>query len=181
MAASYFAKVKEEEGRRSWHAVPGVIMFYRSADSFGWLSNFYLSPFVLPRCDDDDAELITWPTVEHYFQAAKFFTSDPTHAELILKCKTPTDAKRLGCDRRRKLRADWEDAKNGVMTRAITAKFDQHRTLRQWLIQTGDRVLVEDSKVDSIWGAGRDGHGQNRLGIILMGVRADAVARERRR
>src|SRR5687768_11883406 len=44
------------------------------------LSNFYPSPFY------DEAGVL-WPTVEHYFQAAK--TSDPGQRELIRACATP--------------------------------------------------------------------------------------------
>ncbi len=37
---------------------------------------------------------------------------------------------------------------------------------------TGDEPLLEDSPEDFLWGTGRDGSGQNRLGVLLMELRA---------
>jgi ribA/ribD-fused uncharacterized protein len=33
-------------------------------------------------------------------------------------------------------------------------KFSQHEELKQFLLQTGDKILVEASPVDFIWGIG---------------------------
>ena len=62
------------------------------------------------------------------------------------------------------------------------AKFSQHPDLQEFLLGTGERVLVEASPVDRIWGAGlaadddriADPHswrGLNLLGFALMTVR----------
>ena len=62
------------------------------------------------------------------------------------------------------------------------AKFGQHRDLREFLVGTGDRVLVEASPQDRIWGIGlaadderaaspRQWLGLNLLGFALMEVR----------
>jgi ribA/ribD-fused uncharacterized protein len=62
------------------------------------------------------------------------------------------------------------------------AKFGQHPELRQFLLGTGDRVLVEASPRDQIWGIGMSasnelatspGHwrGLNLLGFALMQAR----------
>ena len=45
-------------------------------------------------------------------------------------------------------------------------------TLRDVLLGTGDEEIVEDSPTDGYWGCGADGKGRNRLGEILMEVRA---------
>jgi ribA/ribD-fused uncharacterized protein len=48
----------------------------------------------------------------------------------------------------------------------------RHREeLRELLLSTGDRVLVEDASNDGFWGRGRNFHGQNMLGVILMETR----------
>jgi ribA/ribD-fused uncharacterized protein len=39
-------------------------------------------------------------------------------------------------------------------------------------LSTGDEEIVEDSPIDSYWGCGADGKGQNNLGKILMEVRS---------
>ena len=62
------------------------------------------------------------------------------------------------------------------------AKFTQNEALRQFLLSTGDSVLVEASPYDTIWGIGidpenpnvqdpRQWRGQNLLGFALMEVR----------
>lgn len=140
-----------------------VIEFYRPADPWGELSNFHPAPIEL------DGR--RWPTTEHYFQAAKFPGSP--HAELIRQAPTPDLAKQLGGDRTAPLRADWLAVRDEVMRTALRAKFTQHNHLRALLLDTGDARLVEHTARDRYWGDGGDGSGVNRLGLLLMQVRAE--------
>lgn len=80
-------------------------------------------------------------------------------------------AARMGRDRKRPLRRDWESVKDSVMREAVLAKFTQHEELRELLLGTGDSKLVEHTVNDSYWGDGGDGTGKNMLGIILMEIR----------
>ena len=82
-------------------------------------------------------------------------------------------AKRLGRSHKQPLRKDWESVKDAVMREAVLAKFEQHEDLRAILLGTGDALLVEHTANDSYWGDGGDGSGLNRLGHILMQVRAE--------
>ena len=59
-----------------------VIKFYGTGGDYGCFSNFAHSPFRLNGQ--------TWPSVEHYFQAAKF--PDTEHAEAIRLAKSPGKA-----------------------------------------------------------------------------------------
>lgn len=59
------------------------------------------------------------------------------------------------------------------MKLVLRAKFSQHTDLMQMLIDTGDAQLVEDSPNDAFWGIGRDGAGQNQLGLLLQEIRAE--------
>jgi len=45
--------------------------------------------------------------------------------------------------------------------------------LRELLLGTGHRELVEASPFDHYWGCGADGSGQNRLGRLLMKIREE--------
>ena len=137
------------------------VRFYSVADEYGDFSNFAEFPISL------DGEL--WPTSEHYFQAQKF--EDRAQRRKIRNAKTPMIAARLGRDRRKKVRRDWESVKVEVMRKAVRAKFEQHEDLRELLLSTGDAKIVEHTENDSYWGDGGDGSGKNMLGRILMQVR----------
>jgi ribA/ribD-fused uncharacterized protein len=139
-----------------------VINFYSVNAEYGEFSNFAPYPIELRGK--------TWPTSEHYFQAQKF--EDRGDQEEIRVVKSPMIAARMGRDRKRKLRRDWERVKIGVMREAVEAKFRQHDELRALLLATGDAKLVEHTENDDFWGDGGDGSGRNELGRILMAVRA---------
>ena len=62
------------------------------------------------------------------------------------------------------------------MLRAVRAKFAQHVDLAALLLSTGDALIVERSRRDGYWAAGADGLGANKLGQILMTVRAELRA-----
>ena len=111
-----------------------------------------------------------WPTVEHYFQAAKF-ADHPAYVEKIRSAATPADAKRLGQTRHLQIVANWNRNRCAVMAAALAAKF-ANPELRTLLLSTGDAKLVEANKHDSYWGIG-DGHGANHLGRLLMKLRTE--------
>ncbi len=144
-----------------------TIPFYSVNDQYGEFSNFALYSIKLKKK--------SWPTSEHYFQAQKF--KDKKDQEEIRKAKTPMLAARMGRDRKRKLRPDWESAKVGVMRDALVAKFTQHDELRALLLSTGNAKLVEHTENDSYWGDGGDGKGRNMLGRLLMDVRGTLADR----
>lgn len=141
----------------------GAIRFYSVSDPYGEFSNF--APYEITL----DGK--TWPTSEHYFQANKF--EDPKEREAIRRANSPDLAARMGRDRKKKLRRDWDSRRVNVMREAVRAKFTQHGDLRALLLGTGDAKLVEHTANDSYWGDGGDGKGQNMLGQILMQVRAE--------
>jgi ribA/ribD-fused uncharacterized protein len=141
--------------------MPETINFYSVSDDFGCFSNFAPYPIKL------DGK--TWPTSEHYFQAQKF--EDEGHREAIRTTKSPMIAARMGRDRKKKLRRDWESVKIDIMRRAVQAKFEQHEDIRKILLDTGDARLVEHTENDDFWGDGGDGSGKNMLGRILVQMR----------
>ena len=140
-----------------------VIEFYGVTDEYGWCSNF--APFPI------QVRGKRWPTSEHFFQARKF--EDAESQEEIRQAKTPMIAARMGRDRKRKLRRDWESVKVAVMREALQAKFQQHEDLARQLLATGEAKLVEHTQNYDYWGDGGDGRGQNMLGRLLMEVREE--------
>jgi ribA/ribD-fused uncharacterized protein len=140
-----------------------VIRFYRTGDQYGCFSNFAAYPIEL--------KAKAWPTSEHYFQAQKFAGSE--QEEAIRQEKSPMIAARMGRDREKSIRPDWERVKDDVMREAVRAKFSQHPQLRDILLATENAEIVEHSANDSYWADGGDGSGKNMLGRILMEVREE--------
>jgi len=138
------------------------IKFYRLNEPFGEFSNF--SPHSIRVRGK------SWPTLEHYFQAQKFAGTE--HEEAVRGAKSPMVAARMGRSRKRPLRRDWEAVKDNVMREALRAKFQQHAELKALLLSTGAARLIEHTANDGYWGDGGDGTGKNRLGQLLMELRA---------
>ena len=139
-------------------------MINKFEGEYAFLSNFYPSPFVYDG--------IEYPTVEHFFQAAK--TTDLTKRKEIAAAPAPGQAKCMG--RNVKLRSDWERIKSSVMELGLRLKFTEHPDLRQALIDTAPAQLVEGTTWhDRTWGVCMcprcGGRGENRLGQLLMKLR----------
>jgi ribA/ribD-fused uncharacterized protein len=114
----------------------------------------------------DDAE---WPSVEHYFHGMKFLA--PELRELLLGAAHPADARKLAKRHRRRMRSDWKQIEDTVMTRGVYVKCRTHEDVAAALLTTGDKRILETSQYDYHWGCGRDGRGNNAYGKILMAVR----------
>lgn len=123
-----------------------------------FLSNFYPAPVTYLGQ--------SFKNNEAAFQSAKY----PDRSDEFLNL-SPSYAKRLG--RHVRLRNDWEYVKDRVMYDICRAKFMQNKNLAQLLIETGDATLIEGNTWgDMVWGV-CDGIGENRLGKILMQIRAE--------
>jgi ribA/ribD-fused uncharacterized protein len=138
-----------------------VIYFFRVEDAYGEFSNH--SPYPI------ELHGKTWPTTEHYFQAQKF--NGTPQEENIRREPSSQTAAQMGRDRSHPMRPDWEMVKEDLMREALLAKFTQHPYLRERLLATGDAEIVEHTTNDGYWGDGADGHGKNRLGMLLMELR----------
>ena len=140
-----------------------TIRFFSKSDTHREFSNF--APYAI------DLDGKRWPSVEHYYQAQKF--ADPELMQKIRKAAKPVIAKRLADKYWRAARSDWDEVKNAVMERAVRRKFELHAELRDLLLQTGEEDLAEAAPNDYYWGIGAEGSGQNKLGLLLMRIRAE--------
>ena len=139
------------------------------------LSQWWSAPFVV--------ENQRYATAEHFMMAEKArLFGDEEIRSLILKAASPSATKRLGRAVRGFDTQQWEEARFGIVVRGNQAKFGQNPDLGAFLLGTGDRVLVEASPVDRIWGIGLSAddpraedpeqwRGLNLLGFALMEVR----------
>lgn len=142
----------------------------------GCLSQWWPATFVVDG--------IEFATAEHYimWRKAMLFDDERTAAQIVTATH-PGQAKKLGRLVRGFDDALWQRARFGIVVAGSVAKFGQHAGLRDYLLATGERVLVEASPQDRIWGIGLSAgdsraadpatwRGLNLLGFALMAARA---------
>lgn len=142
----------------------------------GCFSQWFPAPFEV------DGE--SYATAEHFMMAEKaHLFGDVAVRERVLAAGSPAQAKKLGRLVKGFDDALWERERFAIVVRANEAKFAQNPAMRDYLLGTGERVLVEASPVDRIWGTGLAAddpaaddpsrwRGLNLLGFALMEVRA---------
>lgn len=126
---------------------------------------------------------IVYNCAEQYMMAKKAeLMGDYITLETIMKETRPAELKKLG---RKVQNFDsnlWDANKYNIVLNASILKFGQSPVLLQYLLSTEDKVLVEASPYDDIWGialseemnASRNPYlwkGENLLGFALMEAR----------
>lgn len=150
------------------------ISFYRANEKpYGAFSNLF-------RCQVEFEGRI-FPTAEHAYQAGK--AAKPAVREWILQAPTPALAAMAAHGLYTwDIVPNWANIKVDRMRAVLRAKFSQHEYLRQLLLATGSRRLVEagttNNAVNRFWGE-VNGKGENTLGKLLMELR-DQLRREKR-
>lgn len=87
---------------------------------------------------------------------------DKEQAKKILSEKDPRKQKELGRGVKNYKQEIWDMVKYNVVSNATMLKFTQNPKLLAELLLTGDRILVEASPKDTIWGIGM---GENDFGV----------------
>lgn len=168
--------VREQEGQRLkfvffWgHTPPQDGSVTKSCFSQWWCAPF-------------DIGGTLYATAEHYMMAekARLFGDEEMLAK-ILSSAHPKQAKDFGRRVTNFNESLWLKKRYEIVYEANLAKFSQHSSLRDFLLNTGDRILVEASPVDKIWGIGlpaddpkaakpSEWKGLNLLGFALTDVR----------
>ena len=114
-------------------------------------------------------------------EKARLFNNDDIR-QRIIAARHPDEAKKLGRQVRGFDPQVWDEQKYELVKTGNHQKFSQNPPLKNYLLTTGDRVLVEASPVDAIWGIGLAAdhadaqaparwQGENLLGFALMEVR----------
>lgn len=125
--------------------------------------------------------------MEQYMMAQKAeLFGDKEIQKQIIACDDPAEIKKLGRRVRKFDASVWDQAKYSIVLNGNWKKFSQNPQLRDFLLNTGDQILVEASPYDTIWGIGlsadqaaagpQSWRGENLLGFALMEVR-DELAR----
>lgn len=147
----------------------------------GCLSQWWPAAFVV--------EGVEFATAEHYMMWRKaMLFGDSVTADRVLGVGHPAEAKNLGREVSGFDEGEWEKARFGIVVAGSVAKFGGDERLREYLLGTGERVLVEASPRDRIWGIGMTAgdprvtdpaswRGLNLLGFALMRAREELAGR----
>lgn len=139
------------------------------------LSQWYPSPFMIGG--------VCYNYTEQYMMAEKArIFGDEKACKEIMASYNPMEMKKLGRRVRNFNSYVWNVNSSEVVKRANLAKFSQNPKLKEFLLSTGDKILVEASPYDTIWGIGLPAdaseavkpslwRSENRLGFVLMDVR----------
>ena len=171
-----------------------IYPFWACDDSHGFLSNWYKSPFSSKTCIEGYDEFkiakiskypyeIPYVCAEQFLMAMKatLFEDQQTH-EKIMQTKSPREMKDFGRRVKNFNKTVWDANKMFIMRSALFCKFDQNEELKNGLLLTGDKILIEASPYDHVWGVGLGPsderllntnmwRGQNLLGQCLMDIR----------
>lgn len=139
------------------------------------LSQWWYSPFTIGG--------VEYRTAEHWMMAekARLFANHNLR-QRITDCSSPGEAKALGRMVEDFDEETWTIHRQAIVLEGSIQKFSQNPYLSTFLLNTGDRVLVEASPVDPIWGIGLSAddpraaapakwQGLNLLGFVLMETR----------
>ena len=166
----YLDDVKENQG-----SLMQIVCFHNPDEENGYLSNWYLSSFIVK-----DRSFSSMEQYMMYRKAVCFH--DIEIASRIMKTDDVSEIKQLG-----RLVSEYDDnVWNGIrqiiVYEGLLAKFYQNDALKQQLKSTGNAILAECAVKDKIWGIGvsmqdparfdkAKWKGQNLLGYALMMVR----------
>ncbi len=126
---------------------------------------------------------VVFQSAEHYMMAKKaLLFGDNDIYKSILDAKNPGEAKKLGRAIKNFNEDIWLANRFQIVVDGNVLKFGQNEALGEYLLGTSNRVLVEASPVDRIWGIGMDQNnndcenpnlwkGLNLLGFALMVAR----------
>lgn len=156
------------------------VYFWGHSSKHDYVTQHCLSQWY-PRGFEKDG--VHYPTAEHYLMAHKaLLFNDKDIYQKIVKAQHPGEVKKFGREVKDFNEAEWDKHKLDIAIVANTLKFTQHEDLKEYLMNTGDKVLVEASPLDKIWGVGlakddpqiidpNNWQGHNLLGFALMRVR----------
>lgn len=159
--------------------MPEILLFYghKTTDEITemCLSQWYPCEF--------EAEGTKYTSAEQYMMAekARLFGDEEIRAQ-ILKTSDPAICKKLGRKVRNFNQEKWNKNRENIARKGNFYKFSQNAKLREFLLSTGDKILVEASPRDRIWGIGMGKsnpdaldpakwRGRNLLGFSIMSVR----------
>lgn len=147
----------------------------------GPFSQWHASTF--QRSLEPDGPLVTFNRAEQWMMASKaMLFGDLDALEQIMASNDPSRQKELGKRVKPFEQAKWDARAFEIVVGGNISKFYQNPPLRDYLIATDSKILVEGNKHDTVWAVGlswddplifdpANWRGKNLLGQALMQVR----------
>lgn len=131
-----------------------------------------------------DGKIFTNSEQVFMYIKAKTFNDNETAERIVREGAIPKIAKDLGRLVKNYDEKVWAKMRENAMYTAVRAKFASSLELQEKLLDTGNKILVEGTPMDPVWGVmihwkddkildERNWKGQNLLGKVLMRVRQD--------
>ncbi len=173
----------ENEYNIEWaknQVIPEFVLFYGHFSRNNEITKSCLSQWWPCKFKSNGIE---YNCAEQYMMSekAKLFKDEEIY-KLILKETSQKRIKGYGRKIKNFNDEEWNKKKVNIVIQGNLLKFSQNEDLKKFLIGTGDKILVEASPYDKIWGIGlaKDNpdsfnpykwKGENLLGFSLMKVR----------
>lgn len=158
-----------------------VISFFKhfGVDKSKYCSQLYKCSFI------DNETGITYNSAEQYMMANKaLLFNDIDTYDMIMSESEPVNIKQYSRMIKNFNASLWDEYKCQIVLKGNLLKFTQNNDIKEWLLNTGNDVLVYANQNDNIWGIGmsdiepeffnpKKWKGLNLLGFILMQVRKE--------
>lgn len=150
------------------------VFFWGKHDMY---SNFFFAPF------KHQGHIFKWSEQAVMYRKAKHF-GEMVIANKILLAKSPDECKKLGRSRAIPfVNTEWVKVREIIYKEVLMDKFSNPQ-MKKRILETGDKILVEASPFDDIWGIKlahdhpdaekpEKWRGMNLLGKVLMEVRSE--------
>ena len=113
-----------------------------------FLSNWIPKDLVIPYA----GHIFTNSEQLFMFLKAVHFNDPDTAANIIVAGTIPKVAKDLGRQVKNYKEEEWARYRENAMYTAVRAKFESSQKLRQQLLDTKNKILVEGTPFDPVWG-----------------------------
>jgi ribA/ribD-fused uncharacterized protein len=140
----------------------------------GIYSQWHKAPMVIDKVEYNSCE-------QYMMHQKALLFEDIEIAELIMKESNPREQKKYGRMIKNFDKSVWEKNCLAIVYEGNLAKFTQNSDLMVSMLSTGDRIFVEASPLDNIWGIGLEENAEGIedpsywLGLNLLGQALNLV------
>ena len=143
----------------------------------GIYSQWHKAPMTIDKVEYNSCE-------QYMMHQKALLFGDNEIAELIMKETNPREQKKYGRMIKNFDKSTWDKNCLAIVYEGNLAKFSQNADLKEEMLSTGNRIFVEASPLDNIWGIGLDENAKGIenpsywLGLNLLGQALTIVKKE---